>query len=220
MKIIFLTFFIVINYIQAASLEEIKTALAKEFRNNFPKIIISQIDLKITSLPKDFDQYEFLRIANGRFNQAQGFLRAEFKTPQNIQKNVFFRYFIQANLEVLKSERAIKRGDKLGAFDYKSVLIDFDKVPLNALTLDDVDNLVAKSNINKNAILRANMFKTTALIRRNDPIIGVLSEANVDVLIELVALQNANMGERIRAKNKEGKVMQGIVVGKNRMIIQ
>ncbi|EAJ8364744.1 flagella basal body P-ring formation protein FlgA, partial [Campylobacter jejuni] len=35
MKIIFLTFFIVINYIQAASLEEIKTALAKEFRNNF-----------------------------------------------------------------------------------------------------------------------------------------------------------------------------------------
>ncbi|AHW91827.1 flagellar basal body P-ring biosynthesis protein FlgA [Campylobacter jejuni subsp. jejuni R14] len=171
-------------------------------------------------MPKDFDQYEFLRIANGRFNQAQGFLRAEFKTPQNIQKNVFFRYFIQANLEVLKSERAIKRGDKLGAFDYKSVLIDFDKVPLNALTLDDVDNLVAKSNINKNAILRANMFKTTALIRRNDPIIGVLSEANVDVLIELVALQSANMGERIRAKNKEGKVMQGIVVGKNRMIIQ
>ncbi|HED7406700.1 TPA: flagellar basal body P-ring formation protein FlgA [Campylobacter jejuni] len=220
MKIIFLTFFIVINYIQAASLEEIKTALAKEFRNNFPKIIISQIDLKITSLPKDFDQYEFLRIANGRFNQAQGFLRAEFKTPQNIQKNVFFRYFIQANLEVLKSERAIKRGDKLGAFDYKSVLIDFDKVPLNALTLDDVDNLVAKSNINKNAILRANMFKTTALIRRNDPIIGILSEANVDVLIELVALQSANMSERIRAKNKEGKVMQGIVVGKNRMIIQ
>ncbi|HDZ4329163.1 TPA: flagellar basal body P-ring formation protein FlgA [Campylobacter jejuni] len=220
MKIIFLTFFIVINYIQATSLEEIKTALAKEFRNNFPKIIISQIDLKITSLPKDFDQYEFLRIANGRFNQAQGFLRAEFKTPQNLQKNVFFRYFIQANLEVLKSERAIKRGDKLGAFDYKSVLIDFDKVPLNALTLDDVDNLVAKSNINKNAILRANMFKTTALIRRNDPIIGVLSEANVDVLIELVALQSANMGERIRAKNKEGKVMQGIVVGKNRMIIQ
>ena len=43
-------------------------------------------------MPKDFDQYEFLRIANGRFNQAQGFLRAEFKTPQNIQKNVFFRY--------------------------------------------------------------------------------------------------------------------------------
>lgn len=220
MRIISFIFFVFIGLSHGANLEEIKTALAKEFKNNFPSLIIKNIDLKITTLPKDFEQYQFIRIANARFNQAQGFIRAEFKTPQNIQKNVFFRYFIQANLEVLKSERAIKRGDKLGAFDYKSVLIDFDKVPLNALTLDDVDNLVAKSNINKNAILRANMFKTTALIRRNDPIIGVLSEANVDVLIELVALQSANMGERIRAKNKEGKVMQGIVVGKNRMIIQ
>ncbi|EAL8417058.1 flagella basal body P-ring formation protein FlgA [Campylobacter coli] len=220
MRIISFIFFVFIGLSHGANLEEIKTALAKEFKNNFPSLIIKNIDLKITTLPKDFEQYQFIRIANARFNQAQGFVRAEFKTPQNIQKNVFFRYFIQANLEVLKSERAIKRGDKLGAFDYKSVLIDFDKVPLNALTLDDVDNLVAKSNINKNAILRANMFKTTALIRRNDPIIGVLSEANVDVLIELVALQSANMGERIRAKNKEGKVMQGIVVGKNRMIIQ
>ncbi|ECQ5796823.1 flagellar basal body P-ring formation protein FlgA [Campylobacter coli] len=220
MRIISFIFFVFIGLSHGANLEEIKTALAKEFKNNFPSLIIKNIDLKITTLPKDFEQYQFIRIANARFNQAQGFIRAEFKTPQNIQKNVFFRYFIQANLEVLKSERAIKRGDKLGAFDYKNVLIDFDKVPLNALTLDDVDNLVAKSNINKNAILRANMFKTTALIRRNDPIIGILSEANVDVLIELVALQSANMGERIRAKNKEGKVMQGIVVGKNRMIIQ
>lgn len=50
------------------------------------------------------------------------------------------------------------------------------------------------------------MFKTTALIRRNDPIIGILSEANVDVLIELVALQSANMGERIRAKTKKVKL--------------
>lgn len=220
MRIISFIFFVFIGLSHGANLEEIKTALAKEFKNNFPSLIIKNIDLKITTLPKDFEQYQFIRIANARFNQAQGFIRAEFKTPQNIQKNVFFRYFMQASLEVLKSERAIKRGDKLGAFDYKSVLIDFDKVPLNALTLDDVDNLVAKSNINKNAILRANMFKTTALIRRNDPIIGILSEANVDVLIELVALQSANMGERIRAKNKEGKVMQGIVVGKNRMIIQ
>lgn len=64
------------------------------------------------------------------------------------------------------------------------------------------------------------MFKTMALIRRNDPIIGILSDGNVDVLIELTALHSADMGERIRAKNKEGKVMQGIVTGKNRMIIQ
>ncbi|VUA74810.1 flagellar basal body P-ring biosynthesis protein FlgA [Campylobacter coli] len=98
--------------------------------------------------------------------------------------------------------------------------MDFDKVPSNALALEDTHNLIAKSNISKNTILKENMFKTMALIRRNDPIIGVLSDGNVDVLIELTALHSADMGERIRAKNKEGKVMQGIVTGKNRMIIQ
>lgn len=220
MKIIFLILFTLLNFSQASNLELVKIALEKEFKNNFPKIIISQIDLKAKSLPKDFEQYTLLRIANGRFNQAQGFLRAEFKTPQNIQKNIFFRYFIQANLEVLKSQRIIKKGDKLKPFDYKNVLIDFNKVPLNALTLDDANNLTAKININKNRILKTNMFKITALIHKNDPIIGVLSEGNVDVLIELIALQNGNMGEKIRAKNKEGKVMQGIIIGKNRMILQ
>lgn len=220
MKIVSFIFFIFVSLSYGANLEEVKIALAKEFKNNFPKLIIKNIDLKITNLPKDFEQYQFIRIANGRFNQAQGFVRAEFKTPKNIQKNVFFRYFMQANLEVLRSERSIQRGDRLSALDYKSVLIDFDKVPSNALALEDTHNLIAKSNINKNTILKENMFKTMALIRRNDPIIGVLSDGNVDVLIELTALHSADIGERIRAKSKEGKVMQGIVTGKNRMIIQ
>ena len=208
------------QFLEAGNLELIKAALTKEYQNNFPQIAIKQVDLKITSLPKDFEQFEFLRIANGKFNKSQGFLRAEFKTPQNISKNVFFRYFIRANLEVLRSTRAIKRGDRLGALDYKIVLMDFDKVPSNALGVEDLNNLLAKSNISKNTILRQNMFKTTAIIKRNDQVIGVLKDSGVDVLIELVALQSANLGERIRVKSKDGKVMQGVVMGKNRVLLQ
>ncbi|MFR4831202.1 MAG: flagellar basal body P-ring formation chaperone FlgA, partial [Campylobacter upsaliensis] len=148
------------------------------------------------------------------------FLRAEFKTPQNISKNVFFRYFIRANLEVLRSTRAIKRGDRIGAFDYKIVMMDFDKVPSNALSKEDLNNLLAKNNISKNTILRQNMFKTTAIIKRNDQVIGVLKDKGIDVLIELVSLQSANLGERIRVKSKDGRVMQGIVMGKNRVLLQ
>lgn len=206
--------------LEAGNLDLVKAALTKEYQNNFPQIAIKQVDLKITSLPRDFEQFEFLRIANGKFNKSQGFLRAEFKTPQNISKNVFFRYFIRANLEVLRSTRAIKRGDRLGALDYKIVLMDFDKVPSNALGVEDLNNLLAKSNINKNTILRQNMFKTTAIIKRNDQVIGVLKDSGVDVLIELVALQSANLGERIRVKSKDGKVMQGVVMGKNRVLLQ
>ncbi|MDO4674508.1 flagellar basal body P-ring formation chaperone FlgA [Campylobacter sp.] len=208
------------QFLEAGNLERVKDALAKEYQNNFPQIIIKQIDLKITSLPKEFENFEFLRIANGKFNKAQGFVRAEFKTHQNISKNVFFRYFIRANLEVLRSTRAIKRGDRLGALDYRIVLMDFDKVPSNALSIDDLNNILAKNNINKNTILRENMFKTTAIIKRGDLVVGVLRDSGVDVLIELVSLQSANLSERIRLKSKEGKVMQGTVIGKNRVLLQ
>lgn len=220
MRKICFAFLFLWQILEAGNLDLVKAALTKEYQNNFPQIIINQIDLKITSLPKDFENFEFLRIANGKFNKAQGFLRAEFKTPQNISKNVFFRYFIRANLEVLRSTRAIKRGDRIGAFDYKIVMMDFDKVPNNALSKEDLNNLLAKNNISKNTILRQNMFKTTAIIKRNDQVIGVLKDKGIDVLIELVSLQSANLGERIRVKSKDGRVMQGIVMGKNRVLLQ
>lgn len=220
MRKICFAFLFLWQILEAGNLDLVKVALTKEYQNNFPQIIINQIDLKITSLPKDFENFEFLRIANGKFNEAQGFLRAEFKTPQNISKNVFFRYFIRANLEVLRSTRTIKRGDRIGAFDYKIVMMDFDKVPSNALSKEDLNNLLAKNNISKNTILRQNMFKTTAIIKRNDQVIGVLKDKGIDVLIELVSLQSANLGERIRVKSKDGRVMQGIVVGKNRVLLQ
>ena len=220
MRKICFAFLFLWQILEAGNLDLVKAALTKEYQNNFPQIIINQIDLKITSLPKDFENFEFLRIANGKFNKAQGFLRAEFKTPQNISKNVFFRYFIRANLEVLRSTRAIKRGYRIGAFDYKIVMMDFDKVPSNALSKEDLNNLLAKNNISKNTILRQNMFKTTAIIKRNDQVIGVLKDKGIDVLIELVSLQSANLGERIRVKSKDGRVMQGIVMGKNRVLLQ
>lgn len=220
MRKICFAFLFLWQVLEAGNLDLVKAALSKEYQNNFPQIIINQIDLKITSLPKDFENFEFLRIANGKFNKAQGFVRAEFKTPQNISKNVFFRYFIRANLEVLRSTRAIKRGDRIGALDYKIVMMDFDKVPSNALNKEDLNNLLAKNNISKNTILRQNMFKTTAIIKRNDQVVGVLKDKGIDVLIELVSLQSANLGERIRVKSKDGKVMQGIVMGKNRVLLQ
>lgn len=207
-------------FIFSTNIEKVKQALKEEFINNYPKIIINNIDLKSSSLPKDFDKFEFLRIANGRFDKAQGFLRAEFKTNNNLQKNVFFRYFIYANLEVLKSQIDIKKGQRLGVFDYEIVLIDFEKAPLNPVSKEDALNLIAKSNINKNTILKESMFKSNTLIKRKDIVVGILSDNGIDILVELMALDSGNLGQRIRLKNKDGKIMQGIITGKNRVKLQ
>jgi len=220
MKFFFVFFCLALSSVFAMNLDAVKSALAKEFQNNFPNIIIKDIQLKANALPKDFENYTFLRIAPGNFTKAQGFLRAEFKSPKSIQRNVFFRFFIQANLEILRAKHSINRGDKLGSLDYELVLMDFDKVPLNALFLDDVKELVAKTRINKNAILKENMFKTKALIKKNDNIIGILKDENVNISIELVALESANLNERIRVKNKEGRILQGKVIAKDKVLLQ
>lgn len=220
MNKVFFFLFVFLSFVSAGNLDQIKIALNKEFTNNFPKIIITKIDLKTSPLPEDFEEYEFVRLGSGRFTRSIGFGRAEFKNAKNEQKNVFFKYFVKARLEAVKSISAIKKDEKLQAFHYKGVLLDFDKIPLNALSLDDTQNLIAKNNIKKNTILKENMFKTNALIKKNDPIIGVLKDKSIDVLIELVALQSGNLNEKVRAKNKDGKVMQGIVIAKDRILLQ
>ncbi len=220
MNKIFLLLFTLFSLASAGNLDQIKLALAKEFNANFPKIYIKSIDIKLSSLPKDFEEYEFLRIGNAKFNRSVGFGRAEFKSAKNEQKNIFFKYFIKAKLEVVKSISTIQKGEKIEALHYKGVLIDFDKTPLNALSLEDMQGLIAKTNIRKNTILKENMFKINALIKKNDPVVGVLQDEGIDVLIELVALSSGNLNEKIRAKNKEGKVMQGVVIGKNRILLK
>ena len=99
-------------------------------------------------------------------------------------------------------------------------MIDFDKAPLNSISKEDAINLIAKNNINKNTILKENMFKSNTLVKRKDVIVGILSDENVDVLIELIALESGNLGQTIRVKNKDGKTMQGVIIGKNRVKLQ
>lgn len=213
-----LAFFVV--FASAANLEEIKLALVKEYKNNFPQLIIKNITLKTNSLPKDFNSLKFIRLANARFNKANGYVKAEFFDSQNIKRSVFFRYFIKASLQVLRANKDINRGENLVATDYNLVLMDFDRVPLGALSSTDDLNIVSKTVIKKNAILKKNMFKEIDLIKRNDNIMGILKDLGVNMMVELKAIEGGKMGEKIRLKNKEGKVVEGLIIDKNTVQIQ
>lgn len=64
-------------------------------------------------------------------------------------------------------------------------------------------------------ILKYNMFKTKTLIQRNDSVYGVIKDGDLSMIIELKALQSGNLNQRIRLKNKDGKVVHGKVISKN-----
>lgn len=201
-------------------MSEIKTALIKEYILRFPTLIVKNVELKANGLPADFDKFEFIRLDSAKFNRSSGYVRALFKSPQNIQRSVFFRYFIEANLQVLRASKPINKGEKLNALGFKLVYMSFDKVPGGALMLDDNLDLIAKTSIRKNAILRQNMFKQDELIKKGDVLRGLLKDGEVQIFIELVAIENGNKGEKIRLKNKEGKVMQGVIISKTQVKLQ
>lgn len=213
-NIVLLLFFCTLNF--ASNFDEVKLALIKEFKTNYPQIEIISLELNTqSSLPEDFNQYVFLKLGNHNFEKADGFIKAEFKTPEQFKKNIFFKYFLKAKLEVLQSTRPISRNENLSPASFKIVKIPFDKVPSGILKKDEIANLIAKSNIRENMILKYNMFKTKTLIQRNDSVYGVMKDGDLSIIIELKAMQSGNLNQRIRLKNKEGKVVHGKVISKN-----
>ncbi|KAB0580553.1 flagellar basal body P-ring formation protein FlgA [Campylobacter volucris] len=213
-NIVLLLFFCTLNF--ASNFDEVKLALIKEFKTNYPQIEIISLELNTqSSLPEDFNQYVFLKLGNHNFEKADGFIKAEFKTPEQFKKNIFFKYFLKAKLEVLQSTRLISRNENLSPASFKIVKIPFDKVPSGILKKDEIANLIAKSNIRENMILKYNMFKTKTLIQRNDSVYGVMKDGDLSMIIELKAMQSGNLNQRIRLKNKEGKVVHGKVISKN-----
>lgn len=202
------------------NIEQVKAALAAEFRAKFPQIFIQNVELTTDKLPKDFADFEFIRLGDTNLERSHGYLRAEFKTPENIRKNVFFRYFLRAKLEVLRANKDFVRGDRLQSHDYTVRFYDFDKIPANAINKDDDLDLIARTTIKKNAILRKNMFKANHLVKKNANLKGLLNDGGLTMQIEVSALEAGDKGDTIKVRNKDGKILQGVIIDKNQVRLQ
>ncbi len=198
----------------------VKAALAQEFRSQNPKIIIRNVELQTGTLPKNFAAYEFIKLGDARFVKASGYVRAVFKTPENTQKNVFFRYFVKAKVEVLRANRDLQRGEVLASTDYSVVFYDFDKVPLWALEKDDAADLIARTAVRKHSILKQNMFKANHLVKANSQLMAVLGDGEVKMSVEVAAIEAGNKGDTIKVKTKDGKVLQAVIIDKNQVSLK
>lgn len=205
--------------LSAANIEEIKQGFIKELKNEFENIKIISLVLDPQSrLDEDFKAYEFIKIAEGNFKKSRGFFRAIVRDKKN-EKNIFFRYFLEAKVEVLIARRNIVRNKIISAFDYTLASVDFENVPYDYLYKID-EKLISKRNIKKESILRRNFFKIKPLIQKNDVVYGLLKDGQVSILLELKALGPGFKGQIIRLKNKEGKSILGQVIDKNTVLIK
>lgn len=215
LKCLILLFLLALS-LQAASLQEVKSALAKSLKANYKGLVIKQLLIKPQgTLQADFAKYSFIGLDANNLRYASGFVKAVFNTP-NGEKNLFFRYYLSAHVKALVASKKILRNQDLTPGDYTQKEVGFSNLARDYI-YEINTQLVAKRNIRKGKVLRKAYFMPKPLIAKGQRVYGYLSDGGISISIELRALQSGFKGQLIRLKNKEGRTVQGRVVSSFRV---
>ena len=49
---------------------------------------------------------------------------------------------------------------------------------------------------------------------------GIMQDTGLNIMIELKAIEGGQIGDSIKLKNKDGKVLQGVIIDKNKVQIK
>jgi len=137
---------------------------------------------------------------------------------KNHAKQVFFEYFIDADLYVFKTKRKILRGEALDGRNMKKVYIKLDK--FQALPIQSFSSYQAKHHINEGKIITKRDIEKLALVKRGENISVVVKNNNMEIIMGAKALQSGSLNEMIQIENEKGVRLHAKVIGKNRVEVE
>lgn len=197
------------SILSASSIDELKQILEDEYKKYYQSIFIKAMELKPQKpIVGDFKDYEFLSIEIISY-KSRGYFKADFK-HENAIKSLYFSYNMIADAYVLVAKNDMKKEQNVGMFDFKKQKMDINKIPQNAV-FSIQSNLICKTNIKKDRIFTSSMFKTSFLINKNDNVVVEIKDGGLSVFVDMIALGSGNLGQKIKLKNKDGKIFYGIV---------
>ncbi|NPA65787.1 MAG: flagellar basal body P-ring formation protein FlgA [Epsilonproteobacteria bacterium] len=130
-------------------------------------------------------------------------------------KQIFFEYFIDADLYVFKTKRKVLRGELLDGRNIKKVRLKLDK--FQALPVQQVGSYQAKHHINKGRIVTRRDIEKLALVKRGQYVTVIVKNNNMEIIMGAKALQSGSIGEKIEIQNEKGIKLHAKVIGKNRV---
>ena len=80
--------------------------------------------------------------------------------------------------------------------------------------------LVTKVQIRSGEILTKRQFNAISLVKKGQMLNAVLSEGGVKIIAEVKALEDGNLGDMIKIRTKENKILQATVSGKDEAVIR
>lgn len=213
------TFFRQVNYDENLIKQKIADELLEKYRNY--DIKIEQITLKPAS-NTDLKGFEIVSIDTSPIanRRDSGTIKVEFGNKLGHKRSIFFSYHIKAKIKAFVTTQDISANERVMPKLYREEMVDFGEVSRGPATIEDLQNVYTKGYIKKDRILLKNLLKSLPDIMRGDRV--VLSDKKEGFFIQSFgeAIDKGSIGEVIRVRLQNGKIVNAKITGKNSVEIK
>ncbi len=189
------------------NLDALKKALIRIYEAEYPNIHVQDVAIvpryTLKSIPNNFT----INI------KPSALLRSHATFSITVDnREIFFDYFIDANLPIYKSKRKIKRGEALGVANLNYNFIHFDK--FKAKPIKHYEGYEAKYNIPKKRVITTREVKKIDLVKRGDKVKVILHSGGMELVFNAKALRDGSLNDTIRVVNDQGKKFEATIISK------
>ena len=199
-------------------LQSIETAFMEKLQALSPWIVLEKkphIMVK-SSLPSDFERYHFesLTLSETALKKNSGSFTALF-TANGKPKKIIFYYEMEAKLPVFKAKRNLQSGKILQNDDSEVQLVALNALPSRAIVGELPPSLISKNYIKEGQILSDYLFDVKKDVMKKETLKGFLSEGIMVIELHVTLLEDANIGDVVKVKTEQGKVLSAKILSKN-----
>ena len=215
MKTIFIT---LILALQLFSYEQkLKNYLDKKFSSYYPTMTIKSIEIKANNtIPKGY-KLKKVYFPKNSIKRENGNFSAIFSDGES-NKRIYFKYFIDASVQVLLANIDIRAKTPLSMDFFTQIPLKFDNFYDKPVT--DVYKLEAKTLIVRGKILTSRMVRKIPDIHRNDEITAEARDGSIVLDFPVRALEDGRVGEVIKVKRGNKKILKAKVISSNKVLIK
>ena len=205
----------------ANNLDTISEAVLIKFEEKYPCLDAQLPTITSNSpLPADFKNYKFIKLdlRKSAFRKRKSSFKVLFKTPKK-EKSIYFKFHINANIDVFKAKRKLYNDKILSKNDYEKVSIKIDKLPSKVITCSMPKKLMTKNYISANSILTMNKFEYKKDVLRGTGIRAYIRDGMLVLETEATLLNDGDIGEVVKIKTDNGKLFRAKLISKYKAII-
>jgi len=202
-------------------MDEIQMHFLRAISDEYPGISVSDLSISPQNkLPANFKDLVFKNIFLSDQNSQKGVFRVSFEDVDLSLKSLYFKFSFNAKMPVFIAINSMNTNHILSLLDYQPTMIEFSKWPRDALSGLSAATLITKIQIKSGEILTKRQFNAISLVKKGEILNAVLIEGGVNIIAEVKALEDGNLGDMIKIRTKDNKILEATVSGKGQAIIR